>query len=253
MSWKTKFEAAANPALQFSGGKDSLACLYLLRPYWSRLTVIWANQGDPFPETLELVEAVKPLVKEFHQVNGQSFQDAETAFPVDLVPVRSTWLGMQLEPDGQQIRLRSRYDCCWANFWLPMTQAVKALGIDLLVRGQRRSEELRAPVKEGSLDPSGAEVVLPIDDWSVEDVYAYLKEQGVPLPRFYELMGCSIDCMHCTAYLKDSRGKVAYLRKYHPSAAVEYERRLGLVGQALLPDINEMKDSLIEITREKYL
>lgn len=31
--------------LFFSGGKDSLTCLLLLRPYWDRLTVCWINTG----------------------------------------------------------------------------------------------------------------------------------------------------------------------------------------------------------------
>jgi 3'-phosphoadenosine 5'-phosphosulfate sulfotransferase (PAPS reductase)/FAD synthetase len=48
--------------LQFSGGKDSLACLLLLRPWWDRLTVMWVNTGAAFPETLELMEAVRSRV-----------------------------------------------------------------------------------------------------------------------------------------------------------------------------------------------
>jgi len=33
--------------LQLSGGKDSLACLYLLKPKWDDLIVAWVNTGAP--------------------------------------------------------------------------------------------------------------------------------------------------------------------------------------------------------------
>ncbi len=45
-------------AFQFSGGRDSTAALYLLRAYWSRMTVIHLDTGDQFPETREVVVAV---------------------------------------------------------------------------------------------------------------------------------------------------------------------------------------------------
>jgi 3'-phosphoadenosine 5'-phosphosulfate sulfotransferase (PAPS reductase)/FAD synthetase len=247
VDWRGKIEQAKKPALQFSGGKDSLACLYLLRPYWDRLTVIFANQGDPFPETMSLLEQIKPLVMEFHVAEGNSRH--ERAYPVDMLPVRNTPLGRVLEPDGAyRPMLQNRNECCWRNFWLPMTRKVRDLGVDLLIRGQRREEELRAPIEEqGSMDPSGAEVILPINDWTTDQVKTFLQECGVPLPRFYETMSCSVDCMCCTAYLKDTRGKVEYLRKYHPEVGLEYERRLRVIGKELQQDIDEMRKSLVEI------
>jgi phosphoadenosine phosphosulfate reductase len=232
-------------ALQFSGGKDSLACLHLLKPWWHRLIVIWANPGDPFPETVELVNEVSQNVAEFYTVSGNCLDSP--SLPVDLLPIRSSMLGMQLEPDGNQIALRSRYDCCWENFWLPMTQAVKRLNVDLLIRGQRNDEELRVPIPARAKDPSGAEIFLPIQHWTARDVKSYLADEGVSLPRFYETMDCSVDCMRCTAYLKDTRGKVEYLRKYHPHVAMDYESRLARVASALVPDIDELKASLLEI------
>ena len=45
-------------ALQCSGGKDSLALLHLMWPFWDKLTVYWLDTGDSFPETEERMASV---------------------------------------------------------------------------------------------------------------------------------------------------------------------------------------------------
>jgi len=108
-----------------------------------------------------------------------------------------------------------------------MAKAVKELGFDLLIHGQRDDENLHVPIQNGAVDlNSGARIWLPIKTWTEGFVKAFLASRGVKLPAFYEDLGCSIDCMHCTAYLHDTRGKVGYMRKHHPAVAKEYERRL---------------------------
>jgi 3'-phosphoadenosine 5'-phosphosulfate sulfotransferase (PAPS reductase)/FAD synthetase len=227
-NWLAQHKRAA---LQFSGGKDSLAVLHLLKPHWDRLIVLWGNPGGEFPETVEQMARVKAQVAEFHEVRGNS--EKETAYPVDVLPVRCTPAGIAVEPDAKQPPLQSRFDCCFRNFWLPMSQKVKELGITLLIRGQRRQEFLRAPIVEGSRDPSGAEIVLPIDDWTTGDVFAYLHEENVELPPFYRYMKAGPKCMTCTAWLKDQKGKDVYLKKYHPEVHKEYQRRMRVVREQI--------------------
>lgn len=237
-------------AIQLSGGKDSLAVLYLLKPWWKKLVVLWSNLGDPYPETIAQMQKIAELVGEFHEVTGHSLSDAAAAFPVDMLTVRSTGFGRALEPDGAQITLQSRYDCCTKNFWEPMTKAVKELGITLLFRGQRTQEILRAPIKTGATDPSGAYICLPIDSWSKQDVIDYLKQNDVELPKFYDYLEASEDCMHCTAFANDQRGKLAYLRKFHPVVATEYERRMKLIGSELAHGVLEFQRSMAEVVGE---
>jgi 3'-phosphoadenosine 5'-phosphosulfate sulfotransferase (PAPS reductase)/FAD synthetase len=80
----------AKPILQFSGGADSLACLWLLREHWPRLTVVWVNTGDCFPETSELMRKVRELVPHFHEVRSdQPAQIRRWGYPVDVLPIRS--------------------------------------------------------------------------------------------------------------------------------------------------------------------
>lgn len=218
------------PALQFSGGKDSLACLYLLRPYWDRLTVIWANAGDPYPETRELMDTVRPLVAAFHEVQGAAAMNGVIqAFPVDMLPIPSSPVGRAVEPHKNTFTLHSRYECCIHNFWQPMLEATRTLGVDLLIRGQRDSESKRAPFSSGAVDEIGTRYLLPLQHWSKEDVFAFLWAEGVDIPRQYAYGLPSLDCMHCTAYLDESGNKLKYLRDFHPGVAEEYERRLLLI------------------------
>jgi len=49
-------------ALHVSGGKDSLATLYLLRPYWDKLTVYWLNSGDTVPATESMMREIASAI-----------------------------------------------------------------------------------------------------------------------------------------------------------------------------------------------
>jgi 3'-phosphoadenosine 5'-phosphosulfate sulfotransferase (PAPS reductase)/FAD synthetase len=233
-------------ALQFSGGKDSLTLLHLLKPWWPRLIVLWANPGDPFPELVEQMIHVKREVWQFHEVRGNVLESK--AWPVDILPVRSSECGHAVEPEGSKVLLRSRFDCCFENFWLPMTAKVKELGITCLFRGQRTQEHLRGPCTTGDKDPSGATIYLPIDGWSVQDVLQYLDGEGVKLPEHYKAMPCSLECMHCTAYTEGTRGKLFYLRQKHPEVAKELSRRLTLINHEVATALEDAKKSLDEVT-----
>ncbi|MCW3688669.1 phosphoadenosine phosphosulfate reductase family protein [Burkholderia cenocepacia] len=223
--------ACRRPCLQFSGGKDSLACLYLLRPYWGLLTVMWSSRGDAYPEARELFEDVRGKVRDVIEVGGDEQWRAASinTWPVDSVPAPATWFGRMVEPSADAYGLVNRYDCCLANAWRPMAQAIEAGGFDLVIRGQRDDEAKRVPFASGAADDNGRVYLLPIKRWTKSDVLTYLRRQGVEIPRQYEYGMGSLDCLHCTAYLDENGGKLRYLRDFHPKVAVEYERRLRLI------------------------
>ncbi|MBX3659199.1 MAG: phosphoadenosine phosphosulfate reductase family protein [Ramlibacter sp.] len=59
-------------AFQFSGGRDSTAALYLMRPHWGQMTVYHLDAGDQFPETRKVVDAVErdvPIVRLYSEVS----------------------------------------------------------------------------------------------------------------------------------------------------------------------------------------
>ena len=210
-SW---FAQHRNVALQVSGGKDSTACLYLLRDYWDRVTVMWANTGAAMPETVELIAKIREMVPHFIEVKSdQPAQIAQAGLPVDILPVRNCAIGRWIEPN-KEARLQSYIECCATNIWAPMARAVTELGATLVIRGQRNSEKRRAPIRSG-YTADGVTVWFPIEDWTEAQVWDYLKEQGVSIEH-YAYTQTSLDCWSCTAYLDENVGKMRYLKERHP-------------------------------------
>ncbi|MNS68231.1 Dimethylglycine N-methyltransferase [compost metagenome] len=220
--------------LQFSGGRDSTATLYLLREYWPQLTVYHVDAGDQFPETRAIVgkvrdevlaaggrfEVIHSNVHESRRVNG---------WPTDLLPADNTPFGRRVA--GEEMPLVGRYECCAHNIMLPMHQRVLADGCTLLIRGQRDSDYVAPPLRSGDTS-EGLEFLYPIQNWSGEDVERYLRENGLPVAEFYpEGIKRASDCMTCTAWWDD--GRAQYLRRFHPEQHKIFIDRAILVRNAV--------------------
>lgn len=219
--------------LQFSGGKDSLACFYLLEPYWKILTVVWVNTGASFPETIKLCDFVKANVKEFIEI--KSDQPAHTkafGLPSDVVPIRASHVGRIIEPSSR-IGIQSFLDCCSANLWVPMSIALRDLGVDAVIRGQKLSDKKKSTIKSGYVE-NGVTYLFPLEDWSDKDVVEYLGER---LPSHYEFMNTSLDCWSCTAYLSENEGKQEYMEKHHPEWASKRLEMLKTIKTEVMEDL----------------
>jgi len=213
---KDVFDRHQKIVFQFSGGKDSLACLHLLRPYWNRLTVVWINTGAAFRETLVQMAAVKVMVPNFLEVSSdQPKQIEENGPPSDLLPWWDTTLG-RLIYSSRTKRAQSPYQCCGSNLWAPMSEAVARLGATLVIRGQRNQEGRKSAIRSGHIE-NGIEYLFPIEDWSGERVREFLTEQGVELPAHYAYVDSSLDCWSCTAYLDENAGKFKYMKRFYPN------------------------------------
>jgi 3'-phosphoadenosine 5'-phosphosulfate sulfotransferase (PAPS reductase)/FAD synthetase len=91
-------------ALQFSGGKDSLAVLFLMRPYLDRLTVYHVDSGDAFPETTELIDKIAKHIPHFVRVQGRKKEvEAELGSCSDIVPCGSTAFGQMMGHEGPML------------------------------------------------------------------------------------------------------------------------------------------------------
>ena len=199
--------------LQFSGGKDSLACLYLLQPRWSEITVAWMNTGTALPETLALMREVRRMVPHFLEMRSDVLTDvAERGWPTDVLPV-ANGPGRDYRGLGG-IKLRTSFDCCARNVWIPMGAIMKQIGATEVIRGQRNAERLKSTIRDGHVE-DGITYRFPIQDWSEEQVRAFLSERGA-LPEYYQHIETSLDCWNCTAYLEEKASHVRYLRDRHP-------------------------------------
>jgi phosphoadenosine phosphosulfate reductase len=226
---QTIFDRHEKIALQFSGGKDSLALLHLFKPHWDRITVYWLNSGDPFPETERQMREVAAMVPHFVEIEGRQPEVIATlGIPSDMVPALSTPIG-RAACGGRAPAILDRYSCCLYSLFLPMHERMKADGITCIIRGQKHSDMQRSPLKSGDVE-DGIEYLFPLEDFDDADVFAYLGLQQIELPSFYPELSASPDCMTCSAYWEEGRGK--YLRKHHPGAYAIYQERLGIIKDA---------------------
>lgn len=216
-------------ALQLSGGKDSLACLFLLRPYWDSLTVYWLNTGRAFPETVQVINAVREMVPHLVEVAGNvDAVHSQFGIPSDIVPAGATRIGKAVG-HGMPL-MQDRYSCCFMTMIRPMHERMIADGITLIIRGQRNDDPLKPAVRSGTVD-GGIEYLFPIEDWSQRQVMQYLRDEQAPIPRFYEMLDEAPDCMTCSAWWE--KGSAKYLKRYHYPEYQEVQRRLDVINTAV--------------------
>lgn len=231
------------PALQFSGGKDSLACLYLLRPQLDNITVYWLNAGDSCPETMQVINEVRAWVPHFVEIRSDVKQWREThGMPSDLAPAHGHPLGIAYGMGATKVT--GRFDCCYFNLMLPMHERMLADGVDLVIRGTKMADTGRIPA-DGRSD-AGYEIWLPINDWSHEQVFSYLDQCGAPVNQIYAYMesASAPECLGCTAWWDD--GKSAYLRDRHPQAYREYRVNLSAIKATLQSHLADLEYELGE-------
>lgn len=223
------------PTLFFSGGKDSLACLLLLRPFWGQITVAWANPGSPHPETVAYMRRIAAMVPNFVELTGsQPLWIQRHGWPVDVVPVRSSIAG-EIGAGIADVKFQSYTDCCWSNMWRPMLEHVKSSGSTLVIMGQRKDEALRNRLRDGVAQViDGVCYFQPINEWSEADVFEYIQSQGHELPPFYSQGATSSsDCWNCTAYLDHSKGRLANMRTSDPEKFAVIEKVLTSLATTL--------------------
>jgi phosphoadenosine phosphosulfate reductase len=231
--------------LQFSGGRDSTATLYLLRDYWPLLTVYHVDAGDQFPETRAIVQKVRGEVLaaggRFEVICADVHESRRVhGWPTDLLPADNTPLGRRVA--GEELQLVGRYECCARNIMLPMHQRVLADGCTLLIRGQRDSDYSVPPARSGDT-AEGIEFLYPVQSWSGDQVEQYLRENGLPVADYYpEGIKRASDCMTCTAWWDD--GRAQYLRRFYPEQHKIFIDRAVLVRNAIAKQMQWLNHEL---------
>jgi phosphoadenosine phosphosulfate reductase len=198
MNIKDFFLANHRIALQFSGGKDSSACLWLMEEYWPWIDVVWIDTGDAPPVQLEYIKHIASLVPSFKRIksNSKAWRDFH-GHPVDFMPA------FQGFSDGPKVV--SAADCCAENMWRPMLEFLRNGFYDGVIQGKKQSDQLKNELKNGDMI-NGVQYLMPVFDWSDAQVIEYL---GPRLPDWYmdkSMPQSSSDCQSCSAYLHENRG-----------------------------------------------
>ncbi len=226
--------------LMFSGGKDSTACLYLLKPFWDKITVLWVNTGNFFPENEMIVRKFAAEVPSFVEVKTDvNAYKEKFGLPSDLVPIQNTEIGMFMT-GAKEIKVVSGYDCCANNLWVPALNKAKELGATLIIRGQRNQEYAKSQVRSGDV-LDGVEFLFPIEDWTQEMVLSYLKEQRFNSPEWFNFTESSLDCINCTAFLTGIADRRDYMAKNHPIEHEKNKNNLKKIFQVIENEFEAMK------------
>lgn len=216
-------------ALHFSGGVDSLACLYLYREQWDSIYVCWLNSGAAYPDVIESMRKWKERLPHFIEVKSdQPAQIAQCGYPSDVVPLRYTSIGRAMFKESG-FKIQSSHFCCSQNLWQPMHQKMKELGVTRIIRGQRLSDKRSSPLRSGD-KADGMEMVFPVENWSREQVIDYLRSVDADIPTYYDTEMTSRDCWDCTAYLDENVERIRRLPEQRKAVVLG---RLAEIGSAI--------------------
>lgn len=207
-------------ALAFSGGKDSLACLHLLKETLD--CAIYVDTGYAYPETRKLVEYAAALVPMHIVHSNREAQNETEGIPSELLPVDWTRYG-HATTGKKSVLIQSYQLCCFENIARPLLDKAKALGVTELVYGQRNEESHKASSRDGDM-VEGIRRLHPIEDWTTEQVYAFLADR-MTIPEHLHIKHSSLDCYDCTAFRAQSADRIEYTRRVHPDFHAQYEKR----------------------------
>lgn len=232
--------------LQFSGGKDSLACLMLCREYLHKIHVVWVNPGAPYPGIREYMKVIAESVPHFHEIAGDQPRSlAEQGYPVDVLPIWNSTFGKDSR-NTEGVKVQGFVQCCNRNLWQPLAEAVAALDATLVIRGSKRADEIVTKYASG-YEENGVTYVFPLEGMTDSDVMAYLDEQGAVLPdTYHEGMTSSPDCWNCTAYSMHAGEKFTHMRRHHPELWEQMRPVLKSIQTSIRRDVDWMDTVLGE-------
>lgn len=220
-------------ALQYSGGKDSRAVLHMYREQLKDIIVVWMDAGNAYPEVYADMALMTRKVPNFLIVRAnQPKQVAENGYPSDVVPMNFSPLGRSFL--GGSLKVQSTFGCCSANIWQPMQQAMTMLGIKRIIRGQRDTDEYKNSAFRHGAVLNGIECVAPLQDWTEEQVFQYLRANSVEVPAYYLNEKTGRDCWSCTGYLRHNAARIKNLPTPQREEVV---RRLKVISDAVAAEM----------------
>ena len=216
-------------ALALSGGKDSIACLHLMRD--SIDFALYVDTGFSYPETAAMIDYARDFIPVITVHSDRENQNKRFGLPSDIVPIDWTVLGQQITGEKPAL-IQSYLGCCYENISVPLYDKAVELGVDELIYGQRNDEGHKSPARNGDMI-GNIRRLNPIETWSASDVLNYL-ETKMAVPEHFHIKHSSLDCYDCTAFRKDSKDRIAWTKEHYPAYFVEFSVRAKMIDAALL-------------------
>ena len=232
----------------FSGGKDSLACLYLLEEHLDQITGLWVNTGKLFPEVLETINYHRKFFKHFIEVKVDRDKQWEKAgLPTELLSLDHTAYGHFYRHSDSGLKVQSSYQCCVENIMEPAWNVLTNIGCDLLIRGQKKSDFYKDKTFSGER-LGGIKLFHPLENCTDSIVLEIIRQHmQMPWPDHLNYKHSSLDCMDCTGFLKFSSDKLALLKEKYPAVAKEVKQNLMKIQNAAGLELNLMRKEICKL------
>lgn len=186
---KEAFTHGDTPRIAFSGGKDSLVVLDLVRRIRPDTIAVFCNTGNEYPETIQYVKTIENLT-ELHPEKG--FWQCVKEYGLPQMKSKAKRHGNQ---------------CC---FWLkekPANDYYKAECVDLIFTGLTGEESRNRWMMLKRMGPSyyaKTEKLWkchPIHNWTEKEVWDYIKLRNLEYNTLYDKGIPRCGCRFCTAYI----------------------------------------------------
>lgn len=220
------------PAVAFSGGRDSLVTLHLVLEQRPDVEVVFTNTGIEFPETLAYV---RRLAADW----GLNFRELrprrnfwELARQRGL-PVGGRGNGFFLKEIAEAADVKLSNACCNQLKITPARQHYRQTGIEAVATGLRADESLirRLNLADyGALRYSkdyGALVAWPLYVWSNADIAAYIARHDLPVNPLYAMGHQRVGCWSCLQDFFHTDSRLFVLKQTHPGMYASLKKQFG--------------------------
>ncbi|NOQ55732.1 MAG: phosphoadenosine phosphosulfate reductase family protein [Nanohaloarchaea archaeon] len=207
---KTTMEKNKKPlTIAFSGGKDSLVVLELLKDLTTKFEIIFIDTGLEFPETIDYIAMMQKRLKKKIRLlksNKDFYSEAET-----------------FGPPAKDYRW-----CCKTHKLAPVAEYVSLnypLGC-LTFEGKRKNESFsRAMSKREDSNPfvPGQISAYPILDWRALEVWFFILSKKLRYNKLYEMGFERVGCWMCPSGLDC---ELQNMRDLHPDKFKKFNQFL---------------------------
>ena len=242
--------------VSFSGGKDSLVLLDLVRSLYPSTPAVYFDTGLEWPELREFVFTVPNLVvikprKTFKQVietNGYPVVSKEIAQKIYEIRNSNSQKLIDKRPKGDNngngklsdkwhFLLKAPFDishrCCYVMKKAPAASYERITGNRPFVglRADESSLRMTSYLKTGCNAFSGKRPMsLPIAFWTDEDIWAYIKQKNLSYPSIYDRGYRQTGCMFCMfgVFAEGSPNRFQKMAQTHPKQHSYCMKQLGI-------------------------